>query len=244
MALTDASVMQQIINDLAAAYLNIVSTVDLARNPNNMLYWLTDARKRVVTATSGAASDYDYILTLQTSMRSLEKNLTTNVTPLLSNAASSLNTYFNSNNKVKFRDYWNAKTAGTTLTFSDNFREFWGVATGEEVIVKLGHASYPWTGGSKYTVDNTNPILLTAMEFRANTTIGSSDINIAATMITSNGGTELVSTTIPANTPIGTSISLSGTSRKYQGIYQSSPGVYSISISGGTSGDSISLWIQ
>ncbi|MFM9635044.1 hypothetical protein ACKI10_47295, partial [Streptomyces galilaeus] len=76
-----------------------------ARNPNNMLYWLTDARKRVVTATSGAASDYDYILTLQTSMRSLEKNLTTNVTPLLSNAASSLNTYFNSNNKVKFRDY-------------------------------------------------------------------------------------------------------------------------------------------
>lgn len=236
MALTNGTTFSPIASALGNADAKLQDTLNISDTAQT-LYLVRSARKSVGTEVQLATdSDYDDLISLESSLRALEKTVPNAVNPVLYASIAALETYFKAETGSTFRTYWNSKTTDSTITFTDNFRTLWRRAKNEELIVKLGDVTRSggvWPGTLSNTKTITNPSLL---EVRTGSLIGAASIIVNVTAVKADNTTDLLTLTIPAAAPSGTSYSIGG-NVKYASVS-------AISITGGTNGDVVAVWIR
>lgn len=181
-------------------------------------------------------ADFDATNTLAASLRTAEGNAPSTVSTAYNGALTALDTYMSTVTGSTIKDYWNSKTDARSMTFTDNFRQFFRRVKTDEVIVQLYSVTMPAAGSTTTisSIGTTTNMIPALYEVRTDTAIGSSLIaNFSC--VKSNGGTDLVSLTIEAGTGISNYFSI-GSTQKY---------LYISSFSGtGTSGNAISVWTR
>lgn len=181
-------------------------------------------------------ADFDATNTLAASLRTAEGNAPSTVSTAYNGALTALDTYMSTVTGSTIKDYWNSKTDARSMTFTDNFRQFFRRVKTDEVIVQLYSITMPAAGSTTTisSIGTTTNMIPALYEVRTDTAIGSSLIaNFSC--VKSNGGTDLVSLTIEAGTGISNYFSI-GSTQKY---------LYISSFSGtGTSGNAISVWTR
>lgn len=136
MALDDIVNILDITSTLGAGYKSIQSTSE-SSDSTDALSKISAARQAVVVNTD--IDEYDYAATLAASIRTVEKKITSDVSPVMKSCCQALETYSKAAWGVKFRDKWNATSAGVNDPFfTENFQNLWRSSLTEELIVKIG----------------------------------------------------------------------------------------------------------
>jgi hypothetical protein len=137
MALDNVANILSITSSLGTAYKSILGTSD-ASSGVDALSKIAEARQ---TATANiSAAEFDAYSAMATSLRNVEKKITSDVKPVMKPCCVALETYSKASyaNK-KFRDKWNGTSAGVNNPFfTENFQKLWRDQMGEELIVKIG----------------------------------------------------------------------------------------------------------
>lgn len=137
MALDSVANILSITTSLGTGYNSVLGTVD-STNDVDALFKIAEARQ---TATVNVTVDeYDAYSTLAAAFRNVEKKLTSDVKPVMKACCSALEAYSKASySGKKFRDKWNATSAGVNDPFfTENFQKLWRDQMGEELIVKIG----------------------------------------------------------------------------------------------------------
>lgn len=136
MALDDIANILDVTSTLGAGYKSIQST-STSSDSTDALSKISAARQAVVVNTD--INEYDYAATLAASIRTVEKKITSDVLPVMKSCCQALETYSKAAWGVKFRDKWNATSAGVNDPFfTENFQNLWRNSLAEELIVKIG----------------------------------------------------------------------------------------------------------
>jgi len=137
MALDSVANILSITTSLGTAYSSVLGTID---SPTDVdaLYKIAEARQ---TATVNATTDeYDAYSAMATAFRNVEKKLVSDVKPVMKACCTALEAYSKASYAgKKFRDKWNATSAGVNDPFfTENFQKLWRDQMSEELIVKIG----------------------------------------------------------------------------------------------------------
>lgn len=136
MALDDIANVLSITSTLGDGYKSIQSTSE-SSDSTDALSKIATARQAVVVNTD--VDEYDFAATLAASIRTVEKKITSDVSPVMKSCCQALETYSKAAWGVKFRDKWNATSAGVNDPFfTTNFQNLWRSSMTEELIVKIG----------------------------------------------------------------------------------------------------------
>jgi hypothetical protein len=170
-------------------------------------------------------------------MRGSERTMTDYLETTLEDSVNALNTYFVDTVGTGMRAYYTGLDVATTVTWDVNFRSLWRRIREEELIIALANASRAggtWTVG--YDADGIE--LASGLEVRTEALVGASDIIVTLVLDVDDTTTATIGIRIPAETAADTAFAVQNT------LYTEFIGVSSMSVTGGTNGDSIKLWVS
>ncbi|MBS1722744.1 MAG: hypothetical protein JSS66_07015 [Armatimonadetes bacterium] len=182
-------------------------------------------------------TEFDDILALATAMRAAEKTLTTSLEEVLAEAITGLEAYFVDVTGGSMRAYYTGLDADTTVAWDNDFRNLWRTLQAEELIIALSSATKS-AGSWTVSLDADGIQLPNALELRPETTIGASDVIVTLVLDVDDETTATIGVRIPASTAADTVFPVRNSA------YDSFVGVSSMTVTGGTNGDSIKLWLS
>lgn len=237
MALIDPSNITELTDRLGDAEADLITTRDI-NTSNSAMNRLAAARDYVYDMGSTLnGTEFDNILTLATSVRSAERTMSDYLETTLQDAIDALNTYFVDTVGTDMRAYYTGLDASTTVTWDVNFRSLWRRIREEELIIALSTASK--SGGTwSVTYDADGIELPSGLEVRTEALVGGSDIIVTLVLDVDDTTTATIGIRIPAATAADTAFVVQNT------LYSEFVGVSSMSVTGGTNGDSIKLWVS
>lgn len=237
MALIDPANITELTDRLGASELDLATARDIDTSDSAMER-LAAARDYVYDLGSALnGDDFDNILNLATSMRSSEKTLTTYLEDTLSEAVSALDTYFIAVVGTGMRAYYTGLDAATTVAWDSDFRNLWRRLQDEELIVFLSSATR--SGGVWTIAYDANGIELeSTLEVRPETLIGAADVIVTLVLANADGTTSTIGVRVPAATAADTAFPVSNST------YSQFVGINSMSVTGGTNGDIVKLWLS
>lgn len=237
MALIDPANITELTNRLGNAEADLIVTrdIDAVGSAMNRLAAARDYVYDMGSTLNG--TEFDNILNLATSVRSSERILTDYLKITLEDSVNALNTYFVATVGTGMRAYYTGIDTGTTVTWNSNFRSLWRRIREEELIIALSNAS---RAGGTWTVgyDAGGIELASGFELRTESLIGASDIIVTLVLDVDDDTTATIGIRIPSETVADTAFTVQNT------LYTKFIGVSSMSVTGGTNGDSIKLWVK
>jgi hypothetical protein len=236
MALIDPSDITELTDRLGDAELALITARDINTNGSAMNR-LAAARDYVydMGATLNG-TEFDNILALATSIRGSEVTMMDYLETTLEDSVNALNTYFVNTVGKAMRAYYTGIDVATTVTWDVNFRSLWRRIREEEIIIALATGSR--SGGTwsvSYDADGIE--LPSGLEVRTEALVGASDIIVTLVLDVDDTTTATIGIRIPAETVADTAFTVQNT------LYTEFIGVSSMSVTGGTNGDSIKLWV-
>jgi len=182
MALDSKTNTLSICTDLGNAYTAVLSTVE---GGSDSLTKLASARQTV--NVNMTAAEYDSASTLAAAFRTAEKKLTSDVKPVLKGCCQALEAYSKAEySSKKFRDKWNATSAGSNDPFfPGNFRRLWRDQMSEELIVKIGtitKATGAWPATPTVVYDTTDVRVATTAVLPNTPTYDNGTAGVGATL--------------------------------------------------------------
>jgi len=237
MALIDPSNITELTDRLGDAELDLITTrdIDTGGSAMNRLAAARDYVYDMGATLNG--TEFDNILTLATSIRGSERTMLDYLETTLEDSVNALNTYFVDTVGTGMRAYYTGIDVATTVTWDVNFRSLWRRIRDEELIIALANASRSggvWTVG--YDADGIE--LASGLEVRTEALVGASDIIVTLVLDVDDTTTATIGIRIPAETVADTAFTVQNT------LYTEFIGVSSMSVTGGTNGDSIKLWVS
>lgn len=237
MALIDPSNITELTDRLGDAEADLITTrdIDTAGSAMNRLAAARDYVYDMGSTLNGI--EFDNILTLATSIRGSERTMTDYLETTLEDSVNALNTYFVDTVSTGMRAYYTGLDAATTVAWDVNFRSLWRRIREEELIIALSTAS---KSGGTWTVsyDADGIELASGLEIRTEALVGASDIIVTLVLDVDDTTTATIGIRIPATTAADTAFAVQNT------LYTEFIGISSMSVTGGTNGDSIKLWVS
>lgn len=231
MPLNDASDMLALSTALGNSD-NLLQQQIAGENPTNAIGYLQDARNSIDSLHG--EFDYDSAQTWQASLRTVEVSMASSLATMLRAACVGANTYFTTSWGATFKAYWDAREPETTVSWTSNFRALWRRTMLEELVVKLGSITRG-SGWGSY-VSSTTISVASTLNVRAATEIGAADITLTLTLTDENDETDVQVLTIPAESSAGTVFAV-GSGTKYKAVVGASA-------TGGTTADSLDVWVR
>jgi hypothetical protein len=162
--------------------------------------------------SSSTNANTDATTILIQAFRNTETSLSSTISPFYSSTLLSLNGYFSSIVGASFRDYFNSKTAATTIDFAatsptssatgfSSFRDLYRRTYNNEMIYKL--YNYIGTGTTLASLGGTFGFAGSLLEIRKFSNSGTAGTIILSAIRTSDSGTDTI--TVPINSGIATS---------------------------------------
>ncbi len=237
MALIDPSNIKELTDRLGDAEADLVTTrdIDASGSAMNRLAAARDYVYDMGSVLNG--TEFDNILTLATSIRGSESTMMDYLETTLEDSVNALNTYFVATVGTGMRAYYTGIDTETTVAWDVNFRDLWRRIREEELIIALSNASKSsgtWTIG--YDADGIE--LASSLELRTESLVGASDIIVTLVLDVDATTTATIGIRVPAGTVADTAFTVKNT------LYNKFIGVSSMSVTGGTNGDSIKLWVS
>jgi hypothetical protein len=236
MALIDSANITELTNRLGASELDLATAKDIAVS-NSAMERLAAARDYVYDmGTTLTGTEFDNILALATSLRGSERTMMEYLETTLEDSVNALDTYFNATVGTGMRAYYTGLAAATTVNWNVNFRKLWRRIKQEELVIALASASNSagtWT--VSYDADGIE--LPSVVTIRTEALVGASDIIVTLVLDVDDTTTATIGINIPSETVADTAFVVRNT------LYNEFIGVSSMTITGGTNGDSIKLWI-
>jgi hypothetical protein len=213
------------------------------------------ARDYVSTSIDSSSSDSntDATTVLIQNFRNTETSLSSTISPFYSSTLVSLNSYFSTIVGSSFRDYFNSKSAATTIDFAatspassatgySSFRSTYRRTYNNELIYKL------YNYNSSYVLSSTAGTFGFAgslLEIRKFSNSGTAGTIILSAIRTSDNGTDTI--TIPVNSGVATSyynaVTTPGSNTRYSRI--SAVAVNSFSSGAGAGAAStFEIWVR
>jgi len=172
------------------------------------------SRDFVATSIDASSSDSntDATTILIQNFRNTETSLSSTISPFYSSTLVSLNSYFSSIVGSSFRDYFNSKTAATTIDFAptspsssatgySSFRDLYRRTYSNELIYRL--YNYIGTGTTLASTGGTFGFAGSLLEIRKFGNSSTGGTIILSAIRTSDSGTDTI--TVPINSGIATS---------------------------------------
>lgn len=237
MALIDSASIKELTDRLGDAEASLASARNIAVS-NSAMERLAASRDYVydMGATLNG-TDFDNILTLASTIRSNERTMLTALEDALDDSVNGLDTYFNDAVSTGMRAYYTGLDTDTTVAWDVNFRTLWRRVRSEELIIALSTASKA-AGSWTVSYDADGIELESSLEVRTETLIGGSDVIVTLILDVDDTTTATIGIRIPAGTAADTVFTIQNTT------YRQFIGVSSISVTGGTNGDSFKLWVS
>lgn len=237
MALIDPATITELTDRLGDAEADLAAARSILVS-NSAMERLAASRDYVYDL--GAAlngTEFDNILTLATSIRSTERVMLNYLETTLDDAVNALDTYFLNTVDTGMRAYYTGLATATTVTWDVNFRNLWRRAKNEELIIALASGS---KSGGTWTVsyDSAGIELESSVELRTEALVGASDIIVTLVLDVDETTTTTIGVRIPAATVVDTAFTVSSST------YSQFIGVSSMTITGGTNGDAVKLWVK
>lgn len=199
---------------------------------------LHDARDQVYDAGGSLDDDdFDNVLTLATTLRTAERDLSDTILASLAAVPPALDAYFSSQVGETMRSYYDGTSSPKTVGWDTNFRSLWRRVQNEELVIALSSAT-KGSGTWAVTYDADGIELDTRLELRPSTLIGGTDVVVTLTLTKASGATAVVGVNIPAGTAAGTAFAVSHSSGS------TFNGVTTMTVTGGTNGDVVKLWVS
>lgn len=182
MALDSKTQILSVTTDLGQAYTAVLGVVE---GGSDSLTEIANARQTL--NTNMTATEYDSASTLASSLRTVEKKLTSDVKPVMKPICQALETYSKAEySGKKFRDKWNATSAGTNDPFfTSAFRRLWRDQMSEELITKVGtvtKASGSWPATLTVVYDTTDVRVATTAVLPNTPTYDNGTAGVGATL--------------------------------------------------------------
>jgi len=155
----------------------------------------------------------------------------------MSLSVGSLDNYFILTFGTGMREYYDGSEASKTVTWNNMFRQLWRREMNQELVIQLAtavKAAGVWT--TNVVVPGIE--LPSALEVRADTTIGASNISLTIGLTTELEEDISSGMSIAAGTISGTATPIT------YSVYSRFIDLRTLSVSGGTNGDELSIWVS
>lgn len=237
MALYDVTTITELANLLGAAEFEIDDMINSYYH-GAIMERLISARSLVYDHGMNLNSvEFDRIRQLAESLRFNETTIIDVMQDSLSLSINALDNYFRQTFAIGMRDYYDGSDDSHTVLWNDMFRQLWRREMNQELIICLATAvktSGVW--GTHVVAPGIE--LASGLEIKTDTTIGNSDISLAVGLTTELHEDVSSGISIAANTVAGAKTTVTYNS------YSKFIDLRTISASGGTNGDSISIWVK
>ncbi len=200
--------------------------------------------------SSSTNANTDATTILIQAFRNTETSLSTTLSPFYSSTMVSLNNYFSSIVGASFRDYFNSKTAATTIDFApttpsssatgySSFRDLYRRTYSNELIYKL--YNYIGTGTSLSSFGGTFGFAGSLLEIRKFGNSGTAGTITLSAIRTSDSGTDTI--TVPINSGVATTyynaVTVPGSNTRYSRVTSASVNGFSSS-----AGATFEIWVR
>lgn len=237
MALYDVETITELANLFGAAEFEIDDMINE--------YYHGAVMERIITArqlvysegTSLNSVEFDSIRQLAESIRLNETTISTTLQDSLSLSVGAIDNYFRITFGIGMREYYNGSDADHTVNWNDMFRQLWRREMNQELIIRLGTAI---KSSGVWSTHVTAPgiQLPSTLKVKTDSAIGNSNISLTMGLTTVDGTDVNTGMSIASSTTQGTYSTIT-----YGAISQFID-LRTLSASGGTNGDELSIWVS